>query len=119
MFSSAYKAVNSFLIILLVTNQSGTNFNVARQSSTALSHICWVLHWSGTCIVQNRSSQIIMLHISWVSGWLGLESKRKTSTDYFITNFFSHEAFRNKFYKYILTDLSHIFLRLIAFRKKF
>ena len=119
MFSSAYKEVSSFLIILLVTNQSGTNFNVARQSSTALSHICWVLYWSGTCLVQNRSSQIIMLHISWVSGWLGLESKRKTSTDYFITNFFSHEAFRNKFYKYILRDLSHIFLRLIAFRKKF
>ena len=41
-FSSVYKAVKSILIILLVTNQSGTNFIAARQSATALSHICWV-----------------------------------------------------------------------------
>ena len=26
----------------LATTQSGTNFNAARQSSTASSHICWV-----------------------------------------------------------------------------
>ena len=36
---SAYKAVTSFLIILLVANQSGTNFNPVRKSSTALLHI--------------------------------------------------------------------------------
>ena len=39
-FPSAYKAVKSFLIVSLVTNQSGTNFIATRQSSTALSHIC-------------------------------------------------------------------------------
>ena len=34
--SSSYKAVRSFLIILLVTNQSGTYFNAGRKSSMAL-----------------------------------------------------------------------------------
>ena len=38
-FSSAYKAVKSFLIILLVTNQAGISFNVARVSSTVSLHI--------------------------------------------------------------------------------
>ena len=34
-FPSAYKAVKSYLIILLVTNQLGISFNVAIKSSTA------------------------------------------------------------------------------------
>ena len=42
--SSAYKAVKRFLIILLLTNQSGISFNVARESSTASSHISWVIY---------------------------------------------------------------------------
>ena len=36
-FSSAYKAVKSFLIILLLAKQSATKFNVGRKSSTASS----------------------------------------------------------------------------------
>ena len=36
----------TFLIILLVTNQAGINFNATRQWSTASSHILWVLHSS-------------------------------------------------------------------------
>ena len=37
--SFAYKAVQSFQNYLFVTNQSGINFNAARQSSAASSHI--------------------------------------------------------------------------------
>ena len=33
------QSTKGILIILLVTNQSGTNFNAARKSSTALSYI--------------------------------------------------------------------------------
>ena len=33
------KAVSNFASIILVTNQSGINFNAARQSSTASSHV--------------------------------------------------------------------------------
>ena len=43
-FSSAYTALKRILMILLVTNQSGTNFTAARQSSTALSHSYSVLY---------------------------------------------------------------------------
>ena len=35
--SSAYKAVQTFLIVLLATNQLGISFNAARESSTASS----------------------------------------------------------------------------------
>ena len=38
-FSSAYRTEKKFLIILLATNQSVISFNVARESSTALSYI--------------------------------------------------------------------------------
>ena len=43
MLSSVNKAPLKFLIILLVTNQSETNFNPGRKSSTALSQVSWVL----------------------------------------------------------------------------
>ena len=43
-FSSVYKAVRIFLIILLVKKQLGINFNAVRQSSTTSSHIVWVLY---------------------------------------------------------------------------
>ena len=33
--SPTYKAVRSFLIVLLVKDQKGTNFNTTRQSSKA------------------------------------------------------------------------------------
>ena len=46
-FSSAYRAEKIFLIILLATNQLGISFNVARESSTALSYIFWVIYLSG------------------------------------------------------------------------
>ena len=60
LLSSAYKAVKSFLTILLVTYQSGTNSNAARQSSTASLYICWVLSQSGTCRNENGSSEITL-----------------------------------------------------------
>ena len=41
--SSSYKAVRSFLITLLVVNQSGINFNAATESSVASSEILWVI----------------------------------------------------------------------------
>ena len=41
-FSFAYKAVKSFLIISLVTNQSGIIFNVAIESSAVSWHFFWV-----------------------------------------------------------------------------
>ena len=41
------KGLWSFLIIVSVTNQSATNFNDGRQSSTDSSHIFWALCLSG------------------------------------------------------------------------
>ena len=38
-FSTAKRAVKYFLIILLVTGQSGTRFNAFRESSTASSNV--------------------------------------------------------------------------------
>ena len=38
-FTKIDKEVNSFLIILRVTNKSGISFNTAREPSTASSHI--------------------------------------------------------------------------------
>ena len=40
-----YSIIN-FLITLLVTYQSVTNFYVGRKESAALSHVCWVLQLS-------------------------------------------------------------------------
>ena len=56
-FSSAYTALKRILMILLVINQSGTNFTAARQSSTALSHSYSVLYWSGTHYIEKGSSK--------------------------------------------------------------
>ena len=42
--SSAYKAVRSFLALLLVTKQSVISLNATRQSSAASSHSLWVLY---------------------------------------------------------------------------
>ena len=51
------RSIKKFLIVLLVRNQSGTNFDAARQSLTASSHIFWVLYWSVKKI-DKRSSKI-------------------------------------------------------------
>ena len=56
----AYKAVTSFLFILLVTNQSGENFNTPRQPSTASSHIFWVLYLSGQYASIKGASEITL-----------------------------------------------------------
>ena len=46
--SCDYISVKSLLLVLLVTNQSGINLNAARESSTASSHIFFlVIHLSG------------------------------------------------------------------------
>ena len=92
-FSSAYKAVNSFLIILLVTNQSGISYNDARESSTTSSHIfeldiyqdsiqlkkgssqttlstiLQVLYLSGQYTTKEEPLEATVSHISWVLYW--------------------------------------------------
>ena len=57
---------SSFLIILLITNQSGKNFDVGRKASTALSYICCVLHLSRQYSSIKGSLATTLSYISWV-----------------------------------------------------
>ena len=75
--SSAYKAVESFLIILLVTNQSEISFNAARESSNGSSQIFWVIFLSGQYTIIKGYKETAISHISWVSYWLGIDSNTK------------------------------------------
>ena len=59
----------SFLIILLLTNQSGISSNAARESSTASSHMLWDIYWSGKYIIKEEYKETTMSHISWVLYW--------------------------------------------------
>ena len=75
--SSAYKGTQSFLILLLVTNQSGTNFNDARQLSTTSLQIFWVLSLSGQYTIKKTYKTTTMSHIYWVLYWSEIESNTK------------------------------------------
>ena len=96
-FSSAYKAVKSFLIVLLLTNQSGISFNVATESSTALSSIFGATY-QGT-ILRKKDLQKQLYH-TFLEFYINQEEDQvqKTYVNCFITYFLSHKAFRNKFY---------------------
>ena len=59
-FSSACKAVKSFLIVLILTNQSGISFNVAIESSTALWNIFGAIY-QGT-ILHKKDLQKQLYH---------------------------------------------------------
>ena len=76
-FSSAWKAVKSCLIILLVTNQSRIIFYVTKEISTALPHIFWVIYLSGRYIIIKGSSETTLSHIFWVLYQSGIESNTK------------------------------------------
>ena len=77
MFSSASKAVSSFSSILLVTNQSGINFNAARKWLTSSSHVPWVIYLLGQYSFKKWYKKTPKPHISWVSYWSGIESNTK------------------------------------------
>ena len=62
--SSAHKAVESFLIILLVTNQSEISFNAARESSNGSSQIFWVIFLSGQYTIIKGYKETAISHIS-------------------------------------------------------
>ena len=62
--SLANTASSSFSSILFVTNQSGTNFNAARQASTALAHISGALYLSRQYFTRKRSSKTTLPNIS-------------------------------------------------------
>ena len=85
-------------IILLVTNQSGTNFNADRKSSTVLLHISWVLCLSWQYVNLKGSSETILSHICWVLCWLRTESNTRISLNSFITHLLSLTLIRKLFY---------------------
>ena len=72
-FSFAYKAVKSFLIILLKTNQSTISFNDAGESSAAYTFFIFIL-------IKNRIKY------------------KKSFYELLYNYLLSHKAFRNKFY---------------------
>ena len=101
--------------------QIGNKFNAARQSSTALSHIFWVFYWSGTYLIEKGSSQIILLQMSvtqlvlysFILIWDTMKYI-ETFSNGFITHFFGHKAFRNKFYwRRICIDSSITLFRVL------
>ena len=70
--SSENKSSVSYLIILLVTNQSRTNFNVGRKALTAFSHFLFYIYQG-----INGSLETTLSHISWLLYWSGTESNTK------------------------------------------
>ena len=81
-----------FIVIFLVTNQSQTNFNVGRKSSTALSHIYRVLYLSKQRILRNS-------FITHFLSFLSIRNKikyQRTSINSFNTYFFGPIVFRNE-----------------------
>ena len=95
-FSSAYKAVKSIVIILLVTNQSKTNCNAARQSSTALSHIYWVLYQSEHILLKkDHQKECCSTFFEFYNNQKHKKCKERFIKN-FITRLLSHKAFRNK-----------------------
>ena len=128
-------SIIKFLITLLVTNQSVTNFNVGRKESAALSHVCWVLQLSRQYFSMKRFSENSFINTflvsyiyqgrifgnSFITHFLDLilimnRIKYKgTSNNSFNTHFLSLIAFRNELYCRwisITTVLLHILLVL-------
>ena len=128
-------SIIKFLITLLVTNQSVTNFNVGRKESAALSHVCWVLQLSRQYFSIKRFSEnsfintFIVSYIyqgkifrnSFIPHFLNLilimnRIKYKgTSSNSFNTHLLSLIAFRNELYCRwisVTTALLHILLVL-------
>ena len=66
-----------FLITLLVTDQLGISFNDARESSTALSHVIWVLFLLGQYSIKKGCKEKSMSPISWVFYWSRIELNTK------------------------------------------
>ena len=58
------RALPRSLPILFMTKQSGTNFNYARQASTAFLHILWDLYLSRQYFNIKRSLETTFSHIS-------------------------------------------------------
>ena len=58
-----YKALESYLNILLVTNQSGIIFIAAREPLTDLSHISQVLYYSGQYTIKKGYSETTLSYI--------------------------------------------------------
>ena len=71
------KQYKVFLITLLVTGQSGISFNVAWESSAALSHVIWGLSLSGQYSIKKGYKEKTMSPISWVFYWSGIELNTK------------------------------------------
>ena len=69
--------VTSSSSILFATEQSGTNYYVGRQASTALSQISWILFLSRQYFIIKRSSETSLSDIYWVLYRSGTKSNTK------------------------------------------
>ena len=71
-----------FFNYFFLTNQSGTNFNVSKKTSTALSHVSWVFYLTRQYFSTQELMKLALSHISRVSHWSGKEPdiKRQVST---------------------------------------
>ena len=94
--SLANTASSGFSSILFVTNQSGTNFNAARQASTALAHISGALyqgHILGKRVLQKQ------IYHTFLESYIDKEQIdfRRISIDSFFTHFLRLIAIGDKF----------------------
>ena len=114
-------ALSSFSIILLVKNQSGTNFNAGRKASTASSQISWVLYLPRQYFSINFFfwKQLYHAFLSHIFITNRIKYKR-TSMNSFMKHFLSLMAFKNQLHcRWIGTNsfITH-FLGLISSRGK-
>ena len=120
--SSLENRSSSFLIIFLVRNQSGTNFNVGGKASTALPHISWVF-----CLSRQYFWHKRIFEKSFITNFLGfisIENRIKykcTSINTFNTHFLSLILIRNELYckKISIGGFIAHFLSLKAIRNNF
>ena len=115
------KLYKTFLIALFAKHQSGISFNAARESSTASSHIFWVIRLSGQYTIKKDVPK--QLCYIFLELYIDQEQNQiqKTSINRFITHFLSVIVFRNIFYcrrMSINSFIAHFFI-LLAFRNKF